>query len=234
MKITDEGFFLYSSRFGENSKILYILSKENGLVKGLTKTSKKNIVNFLNLDKILFSWSSKDKNALGYLKCEQNNSTYIDDYLFSIIKASASELCIRFLPLWEKNINIYEDVAKLSSLTNKDRNFLVGRYLNWETNLLKHLGYGFNFKYCYVSQKKSNTHFISPRTGNAVSFEVGKKLAHKLFRIPLCMKEGFQKNYYEDYLDAMKINLFFLKKILDNKNLKFIYRDQIFKYYNDL
>ena len=232
MKIIDEGFFLYSSRFGESSKILYIFSKENGLVKGLTKITKKNCINFMNLDKVLFTWSSRDKNGLGYLKCEQKNSTFLDHYLFSIVKASASELCLRFLPLWEKNTAIYEDVLKLSSLNNRDSSFLIGRYLNWEINLLKHLGYGFNLEYCYVSGEKNNTHFISPKTGNAVSYKVGKKLAHKLFKIPLCMKEGFKKTHYEDYLDAMKINLFFLKKILDNENLKFIYRDQITKFYN--
>ena len=44
MKIIDEGFFLYSSRFGESSKILYIFSKENGLVKGLTKITKKIVL----------------------------------------------------------------------------------------------------------------------------------------------------------------------------------------------
>ena len=60
--------------------------------------------------------------------------------------------------------------------------------------------------------KKNETYFLSPKTGNAVSYEVGKRYSHKLFKIPLCMKEGFKKDYYNDYMDAMKINLFFFKR----------------------
>ena len=41
MKIHDEGFFLYSKNFGEKSKILYILSKDYGLIKGLSKSFQK-------------------------------------------------------------------------------------------------------------------------------------------------------------------------------------------------
>ncbi len=88
MKIEDEGLFLYSKIFGENSKILYILAKENGLVKGLSRNSKKKN-SFINFDKIKFVWSSRNKDALGYLNVELMQSNLLNNYLFSIIKASA-------------------------------------------------------------------------------------------------------------------------------------------------
>ena len=57
MKIHDEGFFLYSKNFGEKSKILYILSKDYGLIKGLSKSFKNKKINLINIDKIQYTWS---------------------------------------------------------------------------------------------------------------------------------------------------------------------------------
>ncbi len=227
MKIIDEGFFLYSKNFGENSKILYILSKNNGLVKGLTKYTKKNNNNLVNFDKIKFTWSSRDQNALGFINFEQQVLNSFNGYIFSIIKASASELCIKFLPLWEKNSYIYNDILDLSVMQKKSDSYMIGKYVNWELNFLKNLGYGLNIKLCAVSGETEDIYYISPRTGNAVSFSVGKKFAKKLFKIPNCMKDNFQKDHYDDYIEALKITEYFFFKIMDNYNFKFIFRKQI-------
>ena len=227
MKIHDEGFFLYSKNFGEKSKILYILSKDHGLIKGLSKSSKNKNINLINLDKIQFSWSSRNQNSLGYLNYEQENYNLSSDYFYTIIKASASELCIKFLPLWEQNTSIYNEIKNLTLLKYDSNSYLTGKYVEWEMNFLKHLGYGLNINKCCVTGQFNNTYFISPKTGNAVNFEIGKKYAKNLFKIPKCMKENFKKNKYNDYKQALKITGYFFLKILENSKFKFIFRNQI-------
>ena len=227
MKIHDEGFFLYSKNFGEKSKILYILSKNYGLIKGLSKPLKKRNYNLINLDKIQFTWSSRNQNSLGYLNYEQKNHNLSDDYFFTIIKAAASELCIKFLPLWESNTVIYREINNLSILEYDSNSYLISKYVEWEINFLRHLGYGLNINKCCVTGEFNNTYFISPKTGNAVNFEIGKKYAKNLFKIPKCMKENFKKNKYNDYKDALKITGYFFLKILENNKLKFVFRNQI-------
>ena len=227
MKITDDGLFLYSKSFGENSKILYILSKNYGLVKGLSKYSKSKKHNLINFDKIQFTWSSRDKNALGFINFEQRDSNSFDDYIFSIIKASASELCIKFLPLWEKNLDIYNDILDLAYMQLKNKSYMIGKYIHWEINFLKNLGYGLNIELCAVSGKTEDVYFISPKTGNAVTFNVGKRFSKQLFKIPNCMKDNFKKDYYDDYKDALRITEFFFLKIIDKHNYRFVFRDQI-------
>ena len=64
----------------------------------------------MNLDSIKVTWVAKNKEALGYINYEQIKSNNLENYFFTILKASASELCIKFLPLWEKNINIYNSI----------------------------------------------------------------------------------------------------------------------------
>jgi len=233
MNIVDEGFFLYSKDFGEKSKILYILSKENGLIKGLSKQNNKKS-NLINLDKISFTWRSRNKDGLGYLNFEQQRTNNFDDYFFLIIKASASELCVKFLPLWEKNKDVYNDISYLSMLEKREIFFLIGQYISWEINFLKNLGYGLNIGVCSVSGKAFDTYFISPKTGNAVSYSVGKKYSQKLFKIPNCMKDSFKNEFYDDYLQAFKITVFFLLKILENKKQNFIFRNQIIDYLSSL
>ena len=227
MKIHDEGFFLYSKNFGEKSKILYVLSKDYGLIKGLSNSSKKRNYNLINLDKIKFTWSARNQNSLGYLNYEQENYNSSNDYFFTIIKAAASELCIKFLPLWEQNTAIYREISNLSVLKYDSNSYLIGKYLEWEINFLKHLGYGLNINKCCVTGELDNTYFISPKTGNAVNFEIGKKYSKYLFKIPVCMKENFKKKKYNDYIDALKITEYFFLKILENKRFKFIFRNQI-------
>ena len=227
MKIHDEGFFLYSKNFGEKSKILYILSKDYGLIKGLSKSFKNKNINLINLDKIQFTWSSRNQNSLGYLNYEQENYNLSSDYFYTIIKASASELCIKFLPLWEQNTSIYKEIKNLTLLKYDSNSYLIGKYIKWEMNFLKHLGYGLNINKCCVTGEFNNTYFISPKTGNAVNFEIGKKYAKNLFKIPKCMKENFKRNKYNDYKEALKITGFFFLKILENNKFKFIFRNQI-------
>tara|TARA_B100000900_G_scaffold325450_1_gene285267 strand:- start:253 stop:957 length:705 start_codon:yes stop_codon:yes gene_type:complete len=234
MKIDDEGLFLYSKNFGENSKIMYIFSRENGLIKGLSKSSKKKNNNLINFDKIKFSWSSRDENALGFLNVEQQFPNTFDHYIFSVIKASASELCIKFLPLWERNLNIYNEIIDLSVLKLKSDSYLIGKYINWEINFLKNLGYGLNIDRCSVSGKTGDAYYISPRTANAVSFNIGKKYAKKLFKIPACMKDNFQKDFYNDYKEALQITEYYFLRILEKKDHNFIFRNQIIKIIENL
>ena len=227
MKIHDEGFFLYSKTFGEKSKILYILSKDYGLIKGLSKSFKNKNYNLINLDKIQFTWSSRNQNSLGYLNYEHEKYNMSNDSFFTIVKAAASELCMKFLPLWEQNTAIYREINNLSILKYDSNSYLIGKYVEWEINFLKHLGYGLNISKCCVTGEFNNTYFISPKTGNAVNFEIGKKYSKYLFKIPECMKENFKKNRYNDYIDALKITEYFFLKILENNKLKFIFRNQI-------
>ena len=114
MKINDLGFFLGNKKYGENSMIVYILSKNNGLIKSFSKFSKKKRFSFTILDKVNFTWQSKQKDSLGYINLDLEASIKKNDtFINSLIKSSASELCIKFLPLWQQNFEIYNDLQRL-------------------------------------------------------------------------------------------------------------------------
>ena len=77
------------------------------------------------------------KNSLGYLNYEQENYNLSSDYFYTVIKASASELCIKFLPLWEQNTSIYKEIKNLTLLKYDSNSYLIGKYIEWEMNFFK-------------------------------------------------------------------------------------------------
>ena len=114
MKINDLGLFLGNKKYGENSTIVYVFSKNNGLIKSFSRYTKKRNLSFTILDEVSFTWQSKQKDSLGYINLDltsplKKNGNFVN----SLIKSSASELCIKFLPLWQQNVEIYNDLGKL-------------------------------------------------------------------------------------------------------------------------
>tara|TARA_Y100000589_G_scaffold99488_2_gene94019 strand:- start:1096 stop:1818 length:723 start_codon:yes stop_codon:yes gene_type:complete len=229
MEIIDNGFYLGSQDYGDNLKILQIFSEKNGVIKGITRHTKKKRFFLLNLDKINFSWSSKNKDGLGYINFELETFS-VDakqSLIFSLIKASASELCLKFLPSWQKNIEIYEDLEILSNLLKKNYIYIIREYILWELKFLKNLGYGLDFSKCTVSGSFENISFLSPKTGNSVCYEVGKKYQNRLFKIPKFLNRECKTITKVDYLDAFKITSYYIKKIDDSRIKKFIFRNQL-------
>ncbi len=231
MKINDEGFFLFSKKHGEKFLILNILSKSYGMIRCLSRISKKNHV-LINLDLISFELSYRDKDSFGFVKFNQKISNKIDNAFFNLIKASASELCMKLLPTWEENSAVYQSLYRLSTIFNQKNDSLVAEYIKWEFQFLEYLGYGLDLKKCSETGS-SEVYYISPKSGNCVSYEVGKKYEKKLFKIPECLKNNFLKFQVSEIESCLKISSFFLQKISDNPR-NYVFRNQLIDMINKL
>ena len=225
MKLNDQGLFLFSKKHGEKFLVLSIFSKKNGLIKALSRITKSKSHALLNLDQISFELSYKNKDMYGFIKYDQMKSNKIDDNFFITLKASASELCLKLFPTWEENIFIFESLVNISNLINSDKISLIHKYVCWEFNLLNALGYGLNLKECSVTGKP-DVFYISPKSGNSVCYEVGKKYEKKLFKIPKFLKNMNSQPKLDELEICLKISGYFLLKIYESKN-KFIFRDQL-------
>jgi DNA repair protein RecO (recombination protein O) len=228
MKVNDLGFFLGNKKYGENSMIVYILSKNNGLIKSFSKYSKKKRLSFRILDEVNFTWQSKQKDSLGYINFDLEASIKQNDtFINSLIKSSASELCIKFLPLWQQNFEIYDDLLKLIDSLDTKIELIIFNYVWWEIFFLKNTGYGINLEKCSVSGSKENLYYLSPNSGNSVIYSVGHKYRNKLFKLPNCLKEKAVSNNFVDYVEALKITTYFLRKSFDYDLNKFVFRTHL-------
>ena len=228
MKVNDLGFFLGNKKYGENSMIVYILSKNNGLIKSFSKYSKKKRLSFRILDEVNFTWQSKQKDSLGYINFDLEAAIKQNDtFISSLIKSSASELCIKFLPLWQQNFEIYNDLLRLIDSLDKKIELIIFNYVWWEIFFLKNTGYGINLEKCSVSGSKEKLYYLSPNSGNSVTYSVGHKYRNKLFKLPYCLKEKAVSNNIVDYIDALKITTYFLRKSFDYDLNKFVFRTHL-------
>ena len=229
MQVEDKGFFLGSKQYGEKSNIVFIFSQNNGLIKSLTRFTKKDSHSFMTLDRISFVWKAKHQDNLGFVKLSLDSGSNLNnnEFLVNLIKSSASELCLNFLPPWQKNIEIFNELIKLLGFLNQRIGLIINSYILWELNFLKHTGYGINLNECSVSGSKENIYYISPKSGNSVTYTIGKKYDKKLFKIPNCFKSFAISNDYYDYCNGLEITTYFLRKSFEFDTNKLIIRNQL-------
>ena len=149
MNWIDEGFLISKNRYSENSLIAEIYTKDRGKISGIIfgGTSKK-IKNYLQIgNRLHINYSSKSDNRIGYFKVEILNAyspLYFDHKQKLSCITSATNL-IKILTVdSQSNIKVYQIIENLFLILNhKD---WLKKYIFWELDLLKVLGYDLELK----------------------------------------------------------------------------------------
>jgi DNA repair protein RecO (recombination protein O) len=144
MNWIDEGFLISKNRYSENSLIAEIFTKDRGKISGIIfgGTSKK-IKNYLQIgNRLHINYSSKSENRIGYFKVEILNAytpLYFDHKQKLSCISSATNLIKILTADSQSNIKVYQLIGNLFFiLDNKD---WLKKYIFWELDLLKVLGY---------------------------------------------------------------------------------------------
>ena len=144
MNWIDEGFLISKSRYSENSLIAEIFTKDRGKISGIIfgGTSKK-IKNYLQIgNRLHINYSSKSENRIGYFKVEILNAyspLYFDHKQKLSCITSATNLVKILTADSQSNIKVYQLIENLFFiLDSKD---WLKKYIFWELDLLKVLGY---------------------------------------------------------------------------------------------
>ncbi|MDD2840462.1 MAG: recombination protein O N-terminal domain-containing protein, partial [Rickettsiales bacterium] len=167
MKIEDFGFIIFVKKFEENSLLVKILSKDNGVISGYIKHVKKDLNQYQIGNLVSFSWVAKTVNQLGTLKvelirsflsCFICNSFYLN--LIESITLLINDLIYeRYLEqnLYNKINLIFDYIAH-----DKEKVLILKEYLHFENILLNVLGTGIIFD---DAVELSKLYYISPNTG---------------------------------------------------------------------
>jgi DNA repair protein RecO (recombination protein O) len=144
MNWIDEGFLINKNRYSENSLITEIFTKDRGKISGIIfgGTSKK-IKNYLQIgNRLHINYSSKSENRIGYFKVEILNAyspLYFDHKQKLSCITSATNLVKILTADSQSNIKVYQLIENLFFiLDSKD---WLKKYIFWELDLLKVLGY---------------------------------------------------------------------------------------------
>ena len=242
MRIHDEGIIVGQKKYGEQGLILNIFSQNNGLIRGYSRVSRKK-QNSLILDLVSFEWKSKTDEGLGYIRFEIQDSFFKNDenYNYLLLKMSASELCLKLIPIKDSNQKIYIDFhnfIKSFNLSENNEKKVLKRYIKWELRLLNNIGFGLDFSKCAVSGKKENLFYVSPNTGQVVCKSVGEPWKDKLLILPEFFSNDKEYIKNKDLKNGLILNYHFMNKVVKNlnsdKGSKLIYRKELHKKFTSL
>ena len=149
MNWSDEGFLISKNRYSENSLIAEIYTKDRGKISGIIfGGTSKRIKNYLQIgNKLHVNYNSKSDNRIGYFKVEILNAyspLYFDHKQKLSCITSATNLIKILTADSQSNIKVYQIIEDLFLILN-DKDWLK-KYIFWELDLLKVLGYDLELK----------------------------------------------------------------------------------------
>ena len=216
MKWIDTGFLISKNQYNENSVIAEIFTKNYGKVTGIIfgATSKK-IKSYLELGNLLHvNFFSKNPDKMGSFKIEifKANTAFFFENKNKLLCIISTLKLIKILTVENQiNKNLYNLINNFFEIIKFDK--WLKKYLIWELELFKVLGYNINFK-DFVKKKMKN--------GSTNYFVISKK---EKINIPSFLVNQNDLNSETDnknLLDAMKImNDFLEKSILIPSNIHF-------------
>jgi DNA repair protein RecO (recombination protein O) len=218
LEIKDVGIIISSTPFQEKFLIIRCFSKNHGVIAGLIRVNKKkNDAIVGNI--VLFSWKAKLSGQLGYLNVEVLHPI-LPQIMFESNKVTILNATIHMLKivLKEREANsaafteTYSLLQNICSIDDVSENYKA--YINFEAKLLNSCGYGLDWSKCAVTDSRENIMYISPKTGNAVTEEVGKKYKNNLFELPKFLMDATRTACAKDIISALNILGYFIEKHL--------------------
>jgi len=200
--------------FGETSAIVTVLTPQMGLCSGLFKgaKSKRNraIVEVGNL--VTATWKSRLNEQLGFFVFELIHNPFA--FMVSnpgplrALKISTDLLSL-VLAEREPHPKLYTYFLDLiDALKGKE---WLEAYIKFEILLLQELGFGLSLEECAVTGSKQDLIYVSPKSGRAVSKDVGAPYSNQLLRLPGFLKNGGKGDQLQ-YQQALSLTGYFLEK----------------------
>ncbi|MDR2777259.1 MAG: DNA repair protein RecO C-terminal domain-containing protein [Rickettsiales bacterium] len=217
--VCDNGILVSVKKYNERCSRVIIFSENNGIVQTFARTSRVlgpgQVYDFLSFRcRYVDSYNYRDlemSTIRGYLRNVFNNS------LSMAILNSAVAIVNLFLKERGSMENLYKLFKNLLFLTEFPSAKLLTHYLDLLLNILIFFGIRLNTNRCAVTGVDNSAYYISPKTGNCVSREVGEKYKNRLFMIP----ESFSRysESKEDISNAVEIVHYFLRRIYSDSGM---------------
>lgn len=187
MKLESVGILINMRPIGERDSIARIFTPDFGVICGVMRAAqiaKKNrplVGQFGTM-----AWNARLDTQLGtfHWEPERNMASALMTSPHALgMMNSAFALVSTMLPERERYPHMYNaTIALMDKLSTTNA---THAYLDWETKLLREMGYGLNLSACSGCGTHENLEYISPRTGRAVCATCGAPYAPRLYKMPL-------------------------------------------------
>ncbi len=205
---SEKAIVLGVKNFGERSYVVSLLTKENGRFLGVFK--RKNPPQIADI--VSARWQARLNEQLGTFYLEHLKTTaaeFLDDWERLCALKSICETLNNCLPERQNFKIIYDNL--LLFFKNLNNEFYVKDYIIFELILLKELGFGLDLTSCAGGGDKNHLIYVSPKTGHAVSQEVGAPYRDKLLPLPAFLIKNTIPSL-EDLKNGLNLTGYFLTK----------------------
>lgn len=220
---TEKALLLSVKPMGEKSWLLSVFTSENGRFCGILKTKQPpHVGSFLSI-----RWQARLNEQLGTFYLDDTKAFFVgflDDKIRLYILSSLCALLNELLPERQNENNLYEKtICLLDNIMQPD---VIVKYIFWEIELLKVIGFGLDFSDCAGGGDKNNLAFVSPKSGRAVSHEKGLPYKDKLLPLPRFLWQKAKDVNSFELLQAFSLTTYFLINYSGLKQLP-VMREQL-------
>jgi len=187
MKWEDSGIILSTRPYGENSRIVSLLTPNYGRHAGLIRIPKTR--SRLSIEAGTFvdaTWNARLSEHLGQWSLETiaaMGARLLSMPMALTALSSACSLTDQCLAERHPYPHLFEHLKELIEDLVQSPDSLIS-YVNYELALLKELGFGLDLSVCAATGQRNDLIYISPKTGRAVSEAAGEPYKSQLLPLP--------------------------------------------------
>ena len=216
-----EGIILGLRPLGENKAILSAFTALHGLAKGVVRLSKTSRPILQPGSRVMVSWKGRTESQLGFFDVEPIRS--VVGFLMAhprrlMVLNCAIQLTLLAFPERHPYPSFYG--AWESFLDALKHEGFLERYFHFEVCVLREMGFALKLDRCCVSGRLDELVYVSPKTGRAVSREVGDPYGEKLLALPGFLVSGDSCAQEKDLSRASALTFYFLQKHLEGFQFK--------------
>lgn len=185
----DEGLLLSIRDHGESAAIIEVLTARHGRHSGLVRggAGQKMSAVLQPGTQLALEWRARLEEHLGHFRVEplrgRAAGIMADRGTLAAFNAMAA-LILTLVPERAPDEALHGASAALADALAAQSPDWPADYARWEMMFLDALGFGLDLGRCAVTGSRHELAFVSPRTGRAVTREVGGPWADKLLPLP--------------------------------------------------
>jgi len=232
MKISGKAIIVSKKILEENSAILTLLSREHGVCSGFIKkvSNKAGIDPYQAGNLVDFEWSARLSSHMGKLKLE-----LVKSYSYGIMRDkyklysmnSLLSIIAQCLKPHEKYPHLFDAIHQyIDRIVISDFSFLD--YIKLELLILSEIGYSLDISKCCSSGTTNDLAYVSPKTGRAVSAELGRPYKSKLLPLPHFLTKEIEPANSLDVQNAFELTGYFFKRYIFKDGQVPNYREMLY------
>lgn len=225
MKFRDMAIIIDQQKFSENGLIITLFSQNYGLLSAIINNGRKAKIshNCQIANLVEFEYYNKNSDGLGKIIMIESiisysNILFFSQHLFNLILSSFNIIKNSFQEreVMSDFFNYFIDFIEFL-FQKPDKKTAIAKYIKLELKILQYLGFGLDLSRCAVSNN-NDLAFISPKTGKAVSKEVGEPFMNKLFLLPKFLHCDNSEPQGDEIRYSLTISHHFFSKFIFNHN----------------